>query len=600
MRLDRLQGNPDSRVAWGSDIAAQMLRRFGIRYISLNPGASYRGFHDSIVNHLGNENPGIILCLHEDHSVSIAHGYAKATGEPMACVLHSNVGLLHGMMSLFNAWCDRAPLFVLGATGPVAAEKRRPWIDWIHTSRDQGAYIRSIIKWDDQPTSADALVESMTRANMLTRSAPTAPVYICLDAGFQEQKLEREPEWPDVTRFKPPAPPRPSQQSVAEAVALLQGAQRPVVMFGRGLRKPEFWAPRIKLAERLGACVVTDLKQGAVFPTDHAAHYCPPFNVLGKDARELLCEADVIVALDWVDLGGALRQAKSAGTVTAKVIACSLDQTLHTGANMEYQALPTVDVAMASTQDVVVAELNDALGAGRKNPWKVKVPAAPTQPSPASGGGQGGGNGAAISMEQVATALRDQFNDPENVTFCTLGRGWPFDVWPLQSGMAYLGKDGGGGLGSGPGLSVGSAVALQEMGRYAISMLGDGDFCMGATAIWSAAHHRIPLLVLVNNNRSYFNDELHQENVARTRGREVKNRWIGLRLEDPMPDIAKLAEAQGAVGIGPVTKAADVAPAIARGVDVLKKGGVCVIDLHVDPPSERQASHALGHRATGE
>ena len=215
MRLDRLEGNPDSRVAWGSDIAAQMLRRFGIRYISLNPGASYRGFHDSLVNHLGNENPGIILCLHEDHSVSIAHGYAKATGEPMACVLHSNVGLLHGMMSLFNAWCDRAPMFVLGATGPVAAEKRRPWIDWIHTSRDQGAYIRSIIKWDDQPTSPDALVELMMRANMLTRSAPTAPVYICLDAGFQEQKLDKEPEWPDVARFQ-----------AAAAAAAVQGIRR--------------------------------------------------------------------------------------------------------------------------------------------------------------------------------------------------------------------------------------------------------------------------------------------------------------------------------------------------------------------------------------
>src|SRR5215831_12369158 len=157
MKLDRIEGKPDEKVAWGSDIAAQMLRRFGIPFISLNPGASYRGFHDSLVNHLGNENPGIILCLHEDHSVAIAHGYAKATGEPMACVLHSNVGLLHGMMGLFNAWCDRTPMIVLGATGPVAAEKRRPWIDWIHTSRDQGAYIRSIIKWDDQPTSPDAL-----------------------------------------------------------------------------------------------------------------------------------------------------------------------------------------------------------------------------------------------------------------------------------------------------------------------------------------------------------------------------------------------------------------------------------------------------------
>ncbi len=588
MRLDRLEGQADGRVAWGSDIAAQMLRRLGIRYISLNPGASYRGLHDSIVNHLGNENPGIILCLHEDHSVSIAHGYAKATGEPMACVLHANVGLLHGMMGLFNAWCDRAPMLVLGATGPVAADKRRPWIDWIHTSRDQGAYIRSIVKWDDQPTSPEALVELMTRANLLTRSAPTAPVYVCLDAGFQEQKLEREPSWPDVSRFRPPAPPRPAQHALGEAAALLGDAERPVIMFGRGSRKQEDWVSRIKLAERLGACVVTDLKQGATFPTDHPAHFCPPFNVLGRDARELLCEADVILALDWVDLGGALRQAGNAGAVSAKIIACSLDQNLHTGANMEYQALPPVDVPMAATADAAVAEFNAALGGGLRQPWKEKVAAR-----------SGPGNRAALSMEQVATALRNQFNDPENVTFCTLGRGWPFDLWPLQNGMAYLGKDGGGGLGSGPGLSVGAALALAGQGRHAISMLGDGDFCMGATAIWSAAHHRIPLLILVNNNRSYFNDELHQDTVARTRGREVKNRWIGLRMEDPAPDIAKLAEAQGAVGIGPVTSGAELEPAIAKGVDVLKKGGVCVIDLHIDPPAERQASQALGHRATG-
>jgi thiamine pyrophosphate-dependent acetolactate synthase large subunit-like protein len=211
MLLDKPEGKPDDKVAWGSDIAAQMLRRCGIRYLSLNPGASYRGLHDSLVNHLGNENPGILLCLHEDHSVAIAHGYAKATGEPMGCVLHSNVGLLHGMMGLFNAWCDRVPMMVLGATGPVDAEKRRPWIDWIHTSRDQGAFIRSIIKWDDQPTSPQALVESMTRANLATRSAPTAPVYICLDAGFQESRLDQEPEWPDMARFKPPAPPRCSR-----------------------------------------------------------------------------------------------------------------------------------------------------------------------------------------------------------------------------------------------------------------------------------------------------------------------------------------------------------------------------------------------------
>jgi thiamine pyrophosphate-dependent acetolactate synthase large subunit-like protein len=430
MQLDKIEGSPDANVAWGSDVAAQMLRRMGIPYVSLNPGASYRGLHDSIVNHLGNERPGILLCLHEDHSVAIAHGYAKATGEPMACVLHSNVGLLHGMMSLFNAWCDRVPMIVLGATGPVDAEKRRPWIDWIHTSRDQGAYIRSLIKWDDQPSSPQALVESMCRANIATRTAPTAPVYICLDAGFQEQLLEKEPEWPDIFRFAPPEPSRPGKSAVERAAALLMRAGRPVIMLGRGSRRPEFWQPRIDLAERLGACVVTDLKQAAVFPTDHPAHHLPPFNVLPAPARELLCEADVILALDWVDLGGALRQAKTAGKVSAKIIATTLDHNLHTGANMEYQSLSPVDVTMATTADVLVADLLNALGGDRrKEPWKARRPAKAAAT-----------DGPTVTMEGIALALRAQFNDPENVSFCTLGRGWPIDIWPFQNGLAYSAK----------------------------------------------------------------------------------------------------------------------------------------------------------------
>jgi thiamine pyrophosphate-dependent acetolactate synthase large subunit-like protein len=203
-----------------------------------------------------------------------------------------------------------------------------------------------------------------------------------------------------------------------------------------------------------------------------------------------------------------------------------------------------------------------------------------------------------ITLDQVAAALRAEFNDPDKVTLCLLNRGFPSDIWPFKSGMTYLGKDGGGGLGSGPGLSVGSALALHDMGRYAVSVLGDGDFCMGATAIWTAVRHRIPLLILIDNNRSYFNDELHQDNVARKRGREPANRWIGLRMEDPLPNIAKMAEAQGAVGIGPITKSSDVRAAIEKGVGILKQGGVCVIDFHVDPSEERLAASSAGGRKT--
>lgn len=590
MHIDRPKGEPDAGVRWGSDVAAQMLRRLGIRYVSLNPGASYRGLHDSLVNHLGNENPGMLLCLHEDHAVAVAHGYAKATGEPMGCVLHSNVGLMHGMMSLYNAWCDRVPMLVLGATGPVDAPKRRPWIDWIHTSRDQGALVRSFVKWDDQPASAEALVEAMARANLLTRSAPTAPVYICLDAGLQESQLEAEPDWPELARLQPPEPPRPARAAVERAAAMLDGAERPVMLIGRGRRTPEAWAARIALAERLGACVLTDLKVGASFPTEHPAHFVPPFNPLPQAARELLCDADAILALDWVDLGGALKQAAAIGTVSARIVSASLDQSLHNGFNMDHQALPPLDVPIAATGDALAIELVEALGPGQRQPWRERRPAkADTQD----------GAGAAITLRQVASALWAAFDDPERVSLAALSRGWPLDLWPLRDPLAYLGKDGGGGIGSGPGLSVGAALALHERGRLTVSVLGDGDFVMGANALWTAVHHRIPLLILINNNRSYFNDELHQESVARRREREPANRWIGQRLADPEIDIAKLSEAQGAVGVGPVTDAADLKEALARGVAVLQAGGVAVVDLHVDPGAERTASAIAARPVSG-
>ena len=198
-------GNP--QMGWISDIAAEMLRRIGIKYVALNPGASYRGLHDSIVNYLGNQDPQMLLCLHEDHAVHIAQGYAKATDEPMGCILHSNVGLMHGSMPIFNAWCDRTPMIIFGATGPVDAHRRRPWIDWIHTAKDQASIIRHYTKWEDQPASPQAAVESVLRANQITRTAPYGPVYICLDAGLQEAPLTEEVAIPDPERFAPAPPP---------------------------------------------------------------------------------------------------------------------------------------------------------------------------------------------------------------------------------------------------------------------------------------------------------------------------------------------------------------------------------------------------------
>ncbi len=584
MHLDRIKGNPDTEVAWGSDVAAQMLRRFNVPYISLNPGASYRGFHDFIVNHLGNETPGMILCLHEDHSVAIAHGYAKATGEPMACVLHSNVGLLHGAMSLFNAWLDRAPMLVLGATGPLDAPKRRPWIDWIHTSRDQAGLVRSIIKWDDQPSSPQALVESMCRANIMTRSAPTAPVYVVLDAGLQEMKLDNEtmPVFPDLSRFETPPPPAPPADAVEAAAKLLKGAKTPLVLLGRNSRKQEHWDARVKLVESLGAVVLTDLKTASGFPTEHPGHVLAPGNQLNNEMRKAVVDADVILSLDWIDLGGALKQSKTAGNITAKIIAVSLDSLLHNGMHMDYQELPPADVRINACPEAMVAALNDALGkAKKKAPWMERKSTAKKSYDK-------------LHLTHIADALHEAMGkDVEKVSFTGLARGWPIDLFPFRDPLAYMGKDGGGGIGSGPGISVGAALALSAKGRLPVAILGDGDFAMGTNALWSAVHHKIPLLVILNNNRSYFNDELHQETVANARNRAKENRWVGQAMTDPEVDFATLVRGYGCLGIGPVKTVEDARKAVTEGVAALKAGKVCVIDAWIDPTEERSAQSSL-------
>src|ERR1043165_2076747 len=247
--LDRPVPAGVNAAAFGSDVAADALRATDIPYIGLNPGASYRGFHDSLVNYLGNERPQMLLCLHEESAIAIAHGYAKVTGKAMAAAVHSNVGLMHGTMAIFNAWCDRMPMIILGATGPVDAVKRRPWIDWIHTARDQGALIRAYTKWDDQPASPGAAREGILRGWWLANANPQGPVYINLDAEMQEAKLTEELPALDIHRFIPPVARAPAPEVVKAAAELLSKAKHPLILAGRVSRDIEAWNARVALAE---------------------------------------------------------------------------------------------------------------------------------------------------------------------------------------------------------------------------------------------------------------------------------------------------------------------------------------------------------------
>src|SRR5262245_35102259 len=348
---------------FGSDTVADTLRALQIAYIALNPGASLRGLHDSLVNRLGNDRPTLLLCLHEEHAVAIGHGWANVMGRAMAAAVHSNVGLMHASMAVFNAWCDRMPVLLIGATGPVDAEKRRPWIDWIHTARDQGALIRGYAKWDDQPASPAAAREALVRAKWIADTAPQGPVYINLDAGMQEAELTSPLPPLDVARLTPAASSAADPDLVNRAAAALADAKRPVVLAGRGSRRSDAWARRVALAERIGARVITDLKLGAVFPTDHHLHAGAPAVWLDTDASVTLEEADVILSLDWVDLGGTIRAVFGSAGPSAKIIHASLDHRLHSGWSMDYQALPPVDMLLAAEPDAVVAALANALQA---------------------------------------------------------------------------------------------------------------------------------------------------------------------------------------------------------------------------------------------
>lgn len=555
---------------WGSDVLAEMLRQLGIRFVSLNPGSSFRGLHDSLVNRLGNEAPRMLLCLHEEHAVSIAHGWAKVTGEPMAVILHSNVGLMHGTMAIFNAWCDRVPILLFGATGPVDAALRRPWIDWLHTSRDQGALIRNYVKWDDQPASVEAGIEAMLRANLLARTPPHGPCYVNFDVSVQERRLDAMPDLPDPARYRPPRAPEPAAADIAEAARLLRDAASPLILAGRVSRRCEDWARRVALAEALGAAVLTDIKVAAAFPTDHPLHKGIPGHFLDEGAKSALASADVILSLDWLDLGGA---AKQAGGLPGKVIQVSMDHQLHGGWGMEYQALPATDLHLACDPDIAMHRIADALGVGEGG-MPGDLPARPAVGMPR--------NEAELDMLTLAGALGAGL-EGECVSLVRLPLGWAGETWHFRHPLDYLGTDGGGGIGSGPGMLIGAAIALQGSGRLPVAVLGDGDFMMGASAWWTGAHYGVPFVAVVANNRSFFNDEVHQERVARTRQRPVENKWIGQRIADPDIDLAALARAQGLAAIGPVTNAGDLAEAVRRAVAMAKEGRSVVVDARVTP-----------------
>ena len=550
---------------WVSDAIAILLQRQGFPYVALVPGSSYRGLHDSIVNLLGDEQPRMLVCLHEEHAIAIAHGYAKVTGKPMLAAIHANVGLMHASMAIYNAWCDRVPMLIVGANGPVDAAKRRAWVDWVHTSRDQAAMVRAYTKWDDAPASVGAAIDSLVRAMQLATTPPHGPAYVILDSAMQEDALPNAGELPKLQRFSAPRAAVPAADDVTEILALLRGAKTPLIALGRVAQTQAAWDARIALAEALNARVLSDMKVGSTFPTRHPLHVGVPHGSrMLPDAAQAFRDADVILSLEAVDLAGMVRQSADGGPVGATIIASSLDRYVHNGASMDHQALPAVDIDIACGPEQLV----DALLAKLGNPaprWRAE----PSAPATTSGAEE------KLTTQIIAEMVQHAFaGDKPSYIRVPRGPGTYYFDEPLS----FLGADGGGGVGGGPGIAVGCALALRGTGRLPVAILGDGDYLMGVNAFWTAVASKIPLLVIVANNHAYGNDVTHQGHVAEDRHRDAARKTIGTTIIDPPPDCAAAARAFGAEAGGPLHTVVEFSAALQKARQTVLAGGVFVID----------------------
>jgi len=565
---------------YGSDVIVDMMKAHDIEYAAFNPGATFRGIHDSIVNYGGNYKPEVIFCHHEEISVAIAHGYAKAKNKPMIAICHNMVGLQHASMAIFNAYIDRVPMVVLGGTGPMNTKRRRPRIDWIHTALVQGNQVRDYTKWDDQPYSLADVPDSFIRGYRIATTDPTAPVYINYDADIQEDAVKAMVDMPDVSRYSKPAPAQANPESLRRAAELLVNAKTPLIVADMLGRNPKAVPMLIELAEVLAAPVV-DKGARFNFPATH------PLDVT-DGAREILQKADFILALDVGDLFGALttvskqtRESEYVTTPGVRIASISMnDMLVHSWAN-DFQALQAIDLPMCADTSVALPELTRlcreliAKDGAKKNTIEARqkelAEKHKSRRAKWLADAQAKGSQKVISTAWLALEIGEAIKREDWVCVNGTSNGWTRRLWDLSKPNQSLGGSGGAGLGYGPGAAIGAALALKGSGKLAVAIQSDGDMLMTSSAIWTAAKHRIPLLMIMHNNQSYYNSEEHGIEVAKFRKRPVENAPIGTHVDDPAIDFAMMAKSFGVNSDGPIRNPADLRAAVERGVKYVKE-----------------------------
>ena len=589
----RTEGTPNS------DFMVDVIKSLDIDYVPCNPAQSFRGLHESLINYGGNKKPEFLTCTHEESSVAFAHGYFKIAGKPLLVLCHGTVGLQHAAMAIYNAWCDRVPVIVMGGTD-LDASKRPPGVPTFHSAQDISALVRDFTKWDDQPVSVQHFAQSFVRAYKLAMTPPHEPVMIALDCGLQEETL-RDRSKLVIPRYVPTAPPQGDMNAVREAARLLAAAERPVIIADKYARTADGVTSLVQLAEILQAPVI-DQKGRMNFPNTHHLFQ-------NSRGQALLKDADVILGLElsdyWGTVNGYVDNGENDGAglqeshikPNAKLISIS-SIVLNTKSNyQDFQRFQVVDVEMAGDAQATLPALIEAVkqalpanraadiearGAAMKKAWaeaRERTRQAASYAWDAS----------PISTARMTMEVYAQIKD---LDWSSVGgdrqfSSWPTRLWPMDKHYHHIGGPGGYGIGYNAPAAVGAALANRAHGRFSVNFQPDGDMMFGPGVLWTAARHQIPLLSVMHNNRGYHQEVMHVQRMSNRRNRVASLGKdigpVGTRLENPYIDYAKLASAMGLWSAGPITDPSELAPALKKAVDVVKSGEPALVDVVTQP-----------------
>jgi thiamine pyrophosphate-dependent acetolactate synthase large subunit-like protein len=590
---------PEGKGVPASDFMVDVIKSFDIAYVPCNPAQSFRGLHESLIDYGGNKKPEFITCPHEEISVAMAHGYFKIAGKPLLVMCHGTVGLQHAAMAIYNAWCDRVPVVVIGGTDLDAA-KRPPGVPTFHSAQDIAALTRDFTKWDDQPVSLPHFAQSFVRAYKLAMTPPHEPVLIALDTALQESAIADRAKL-SIPRYVPTEPPQGDLNAVREAARLLATAERPVIVADKMARTPNGVMLLIELADALQAPVI-DQKGRMNFPNTHH---------LFQNARgpALLRDADVIIGLElsdyWATVNGYVDNGDNDGVglqeshikPNAKLISIS-SVLLNTKSNyQDFQRLQVVDVEMAgdaeATLPALIEAVKQAVPAARKSAIEARGQAMKKAWSEARERTRQAASYAwdasPISTARMSMEIYAQIKD---LDWSSVGgdrqlSSWPSRLWPMDKHYHHIGGPGGYGIGYNAPAAVGAALANRDAGRFSINIQPDGDLMFGPGVLWTAVRHKIPLLSVMHNNRGYHQEVMHVQRMANRRNRvaALGNDIgpIGTRIDNPPVDYAKLAGSFGMWSAGPITDPKELAPALKRAVEVVKVGEPAMVDVVTQP-----------------